>query len=243
MRYLKLLSLLLFVVFQFVTAQDKHAEAEQIFKKYLVKEERTVAKMIINLDDSVYVYYCKGVMADNKKDKIKNFMRFISLQPKYGAARAFLNLGLLYADTNKKDSALFYYNIAHLKDSTLINTYIHRGDLLFSMERCDEATKDFNMIIKMLPDYEEAYLLRGICKMNAKNLEHALADFNKVIELNPSNSQAYMMRGVVYRDQKDYLIAIENWKKAKKISPVNEKVANMMIKEVKALIKAEKKKR
>ncbi len=234
--------ILLFFAFLPLMAQ-KSSEAENIFKKYLEKEETTVAKIIVNINDSLYSEYCKAILADNLSKKRTHFFRFISLDPPYGVARAFYNLGLSYAQANKLDSALFYYNISLRKDSTYLYSYYHRGELYSMFEQHQKAISDFNMVIKMSPSFANAYLLRGNSYLAIKDYPNALADFNKTIEFDAYSDQAYLMRGVVYREQKDYLIAIENWKQAKKISSLNDEVADQLIQEVRNLIKDEKKKK
>ncbi|MBN1462889.1 MAG: tetratricopeptide repeat protein [Paludibacteraceae bacterium] len=223
-----------------IVPEKRTSEAEPIFKKYLDKGESTVAKIIVNMNDSLYSYFCQADLSKNHREKRRLFTKFITLDPKYGLARAFLNLGLSYAETNQPDSALFYYNIALLKDSTYLFSYFHRGRLYSSTEKYDKAIKDFKQVIKMYPPFTAAYLERGNCYLSIKDYNNALADFNKVIQMEPTNDQAYMLRGVVYRQTEDYLIAIENWKQAKKLNSLNADIADKLIDEVKVLIKEQK---
>ena len=243
MKFIKITTLLLLLLSASFLKGQNSTTAENIFKKYLDNEETTVAKIIVNLNDSLYSEYCKGILADNQKKKRFYLIKFITLEPKYGLARAFMNIGLSYAQSNKLDSALFYYNIALLKDSTYLYNYYYRGELFSALEKHELAIKDFNQVIKMSPDFPNVYLLRGSSCLSLKDYPNALADFNKAIKLDPKSDQAYMLRGVVYREQKDYLIAIENWKEAKKISSLNDEVADQLINEVKEIIAEKKKKK
>jgi tetratricopeptide (TPR) repeat protein len=219
---------------------QKTSSSEDIFRQFLDKEDKTVAKIIINSNDSLYSYFCQGFLSDKQREKRRLFTQFILLEPKLGAPRAFYYIGLSYAQSNKPDSALYYYNISILQDSSYINAYYSRGELYQMMNKHQLAIEDFNRVIKKNPNIASAYHLRGLSYVSLKNFSWALADFNKTIELDPSSDQTYMMRGIIYRESEDYLIAIENWKTAKKLNKDNEKIADQLIEDCKQRIKKSK---
>jgi len=234
---LRNLFLAFLLLLSFISTQAQKSQAENIFKKYLDTEEKTVAKIIVNLNDSLYSVYCQGVLAEKQVDKRRFFTKFITLEPKLGVARAFLSRGISFVASNKLDSALSDFNISIRFDSTYLNSYYQRGQLYATMEKHDKALKDFNQVIKMSPNLPSGYHLRGLSYLSLKDYPNALADFNKVIELDPKADQAYLVRGVVYREQEDYLIAIENWKQAKKINKEDTQIADQLIAQVKAKMK------
>ena len=64
----------------------------------------------------------------------------------------------------------------------------------------EDAIPQFDMVIRVLPDFAEAYHKRGICYYNENQENLALENFNKAIELKEDFAEAYRDRGVFYRN-------------------------------------------
>lgn len=76
-----------------------------------------------------------------------------------------------------------------------------------------EAIIDFNMAIKLNPEFFEAYYNRGSAKFRIQDYKGAIEDFDKTISINPKFLQAYYNRGVVKIQLKDYKGALADFNK------------------------------
>jgi tetratricopeptide (TPR) repeat protein len=64
------------------------------------------------------------------------------------------------------------------------------------------ALADFDLAIKLDPNYAIAYYGRGFLKADKlQDSQSALADFNRAIELDPNNGVAYYARGILKHEQ------------------------------------------
>ena len=65
----------------------------------------------------------------------------------------------------------------------------------------DLAIDDFNMAIKLKPDYAIAYNNRGTVYRIIGEYDRAIEDCNKAIELDPGYAEPYSNRGAAYREK------------------------------------------
>jgi tetratricopeptide (TPR) repeat protein len=66
-------------------------------------------------------------------------------------------------------------------------------------------------VIKLKPDYADAYNNRGTAYQLAAQYQKALADFSVAIHLVPNDPSAYYNRAKVYRDLGQYDDAVANY--------------------------------
>jgi tetratricopeptide (TPR) repeat protein len=85
----------------------------------------------------------------------------------------------------------------------------------------EEAIYCLNTVIKIDPEYAEAYFIRAHTYYEMKNYEEAIADFTRCIDYNPNHAEAYYWRGAAYYDLDDYNNAISNYSKAIELDPDN----------------------
>jgi tetratricopeptide (TPR) repeat protein len=82
--------------------------------------------------------------------------------------------------------------------------YMQSATNKHSKQEFAEAIKDYDQVIKIEKNNENAYFNRGTCYLALKKLEQALEDLNKAIELDPTFTKAYYNRASVYIMQKKY---------------------------------------
>lgn len=58
------------------------------------------------------------------------------------------------------------------------------------------AIKEFDRVLRIDPNFVEAYYRRGLAKFDSGNLEGALADFTQALALNPDWLEVYFSRGL-----------------------------------------------
>ncbi len=90
--------------------------------------------------------------------------------------------------------------------------YMKRGDYKKSIE-------DFDIAIRLVPGYTEAYLSRGMCYGLSGQPEKAIPDFTMAIELNPKDPNPYHNRGVAYLNSGEFTKAADDIKKSIELAP------------------------
>ena len=64
--------------------------------------------------------------------------------------------------------------------------------------KIDAGIQDFNQVIRINPQYANAYYLRGLLYSKQGKIDTAIQDFNRAIKINPQYADAYYLRGVSY---------------------------------------------
>lgn len=85
------------------------------------------------------------------------------------------------------------------EQSANAEAHLKRGESLAGAHKYDDAIAEYNIAMRLRPDYAEAYNDRGHSfHWKGGNGDAALADFTRAIELRPNYPTAYNNRGVVY---------------------------------------------
>jgi pimeloyl-ACP methyl ester carboxylesterase len=95
-----------------------------------------------------------------------------------------------------------------------------RGKLLMDRGYYSWAERDLSRLIRLRPDFPEAYMSRGKVLRSKMNYDEnpiynrAIRDFNQVIRLKPGWAEAYYERGVCYALLNDWSDAVDSWDRA-----------------------------
>jgi tetratricopeptide (TPR) repeat protein len=95
-----------------------------------------------------------------------------------------------------------------------------RGKLLLDRGYYNWAVRDLSRLIKLRPDFPEAYMLRGKAFRRKMSYDEnpiynrAVRDFNQVISLKPGWAEAYYERGVCYALLNAWSDAVDSWDRA-----------------------------
>jgi len=228
----RIIFLLFLLLTQFTFAQSQKVTVEDVFRRYLVAGEKSLAEMVINSKDSVYSLFCMAALAKDEMEAIDLYSKFIQLNPKYGLADAYLNRGIKYNSLDSAELSIADFDKYIGYNNKEPYAYYFRGSSYKMLKEYDKAIKDFSMAIKLEPTFDLAYLMRGNSYFEQKNYDKALFDYNKVLALDKKSYQAYIMRGLVYEATGEYKKAISDWREAKKISSGNEEFVDKLIERV-----------
>jgi tetratricopeptide (TPR) repeat protein len=77
-----------------------------------------------------------------------------------------------------------------------------------------EAIPQFDMVIRVLPKFAQAYNGRGLAHFHKDEIDLALEDFNTAIELKPNLADAYMNRVAIYLVKEQISEAVKDLEKA-----------------------------
>lgn len=191
-------------------------------------------------------WFSKGVKAKKPVKKIEYFTKSIEMEG--AAAETYLNRGDVYwnlaqdAMSNPrsvvivfdKDKAGFHnaklmlgkakkdYTKAIEIDSSCTKAYIKRSTVYRQLGEKDKAFADLSQLIKISPDYMEAYYDRGyLYKNHFRDSEKALLDFSKAIELDSNNKNCYLARGHTYYHLGECEKALIDYNRMIEIDPTN----------------------
>ena len=94
--------------------------------------------------------------------------------------------------------------------------------MLFRSGNYTDAIIDYDLLIRLKPDYVEAYNDRGGAKVNLGRYSEAISDFNQIIRFAPNDAESYAKIGycLVKTDDKNKLKeAIDLIDKGLKLNP------------------------
>ncbi|MEI7752780.1 MAG: tetratricopeptide repeat protein, partial [Candidatus Omnitrophota bacterium] len=120
------------------------------------------------------------------------------------------------------DEALACAEKAIASDPNDANAYNARG-LVYYMKGQKElstlAIRDYDMAIKLKPDFAVAYMNRGNAKTDLGLYDSNIEDQNMAIKLSPTLASAYSARGAAYHRKKMYDRAIEDYGRSLELDP------------------------
>lgn len=75
---------------------------------------------------------------------------------------------------------------------------LNRGIARFKIGQFSHAVEDFNAIIAVDEDHQQALFYRGVTFLNLGETKKAVQDLDRLLELNPLKSGAYLARGFAH---------------------------------------------
>ena len=105
-----------------------------------------------------------------------------------------------------------------LKSSDTIK-YISLGHEPVFFEDYKGAIDDWTQVIKINPNYANAYYYRGVIRYELGDKQGAIDDYSQAIKINPNYHHAYHFRGLTHRKLGNNQNAIDDYTQALKIKP------------------------
>ena len=93
------------------------------------------------------------------------------------------------------------------------------ADRYLEEQNYEEAIKSCDEIIRLDPNFKEAYSSRGFSYANLEKNDKAIIDFDKAINIDPDFAEAYNNRGLAYNDLGKYNEALIDFDKAIELDP------------------------
>ena len=119
-----------------------------------------------------------------------------------------------------EDALLEELSLSLAEDPQDEGDLFRRGKLLLDSGYYGWAVRDLTSLIKLRPDFAEAYMLRGKALRRKIGYDEnpiynrAIRDFNQVIRLKPGWADAYYERGVCYALLNAWQDAVDSWDRA-----------------------------
>jgi tetratricopeptide (TPR) repeat protein len=154
---------------------------------------------------------------ENKKKKIANYDRAISINPKN--VNAYINRGVAKHELGNKQAAIADFDRAiSIAPKNAMASY-NRGVVKYQLGKKQEAITDFDRAISLDPKNAMSYYNRGLTKYKLGNKQEAIADYDIAISINPKNTIAYNSRGNAKSALGNKQAAIADYDRAISIDP------------------------
>ena len=88
------------------------------------------------------------------------------------------------------------------------------GIQMLAAGQYEEAIPQFDIVIRVLPEFAQAYNGRGLAHFHNNEIDLSLEDFNTAIQLKPDLADSYMNRVAVYLMKERVSEAIKDLKQA-----------------------------
>ena len=124
--------------------------------------------------------------------------------------------GTISLKNNKNKEALEFFDkiLELLPNSNFKDLYLKKGFALDNLGKYKEAIDNYNIAIKLDPNYYSAYLNKGSALLMLGRNSEAIENFDKAIELKPNNHYSYYNKGVALVNLKRYQEAVDYYNKA-----------------------------
>ncbi|MDP6727821.1 MAG: tetratricopeptide repeat protein, partial [Gammaproteobacteria bacterium] len=83
----------------------------------------------------------------------------------------------------------------------------------------DDAIDCYKQMLRIKPDYAEAYYNMGVALKNKGNLEAAIDSYRQALKIKPDYADAFNNIGNIFKDKGDPEAAIDSYRQALKIKP------------------------
>ena len=165
------------------------------------------------------IYLCgkSMVLTQNYKNETTLWSNLIRDNPK--AWIAYNNLGVIYDNVGKTESAIDLYTRAITINPDYSEAYNNRGNVYRDRGNIQQAISDFNKAIAINPNFAEAYNNRGTTYRNQGNIRQAILDYNKAIEIDSSEPNIYYNRAIAYEEQGNIRQAVSDYTRVIAINP------------------------
>lgn len=139
-----------------------------------------------------------------------------------GSARAWNNLGLVYANAQRYQKAESAFTRALGLDVTDHKAWGNRGKLRGEIAgREAEALADLNKALAIHPDHTNNRLTRANLLTRINRRQAALLDYNHAIRIRPGYALSYNNRGLLHLTNSDITEALSDFNQALTIEPAN----------------------
>ena len=132
---------------------------------------------------------------------------------------AYGNLGNVYFDLQKPDSAFYNYRYAISLKPDYHPAMDNMGAMFAVVGQYDSAIKYFTRAIEVKPDYKPAYSNRALAYMTINRYEEAIKDYEKFLQYEPDAADIYNSIGSCYQRLGKYQESLISINKAIELIP------------------------
>jgi len=122
-----------------------------------------------------------------------------------------VDIGNLYYNLEKFDSALFYFKKAEMEFQDGFKSKFNMANTYYVLKEYDSALLYYDKSIGIKGDFPYAYFYKGSIYNELGSYDSAIEAFNKAIQIWPDKSEIYFRRGFALQSSGRYEDALWDW--------------------------------
>ncbi len=196
----------------------KLSEFQHILKMH-EESMRTIDRVLKIDPQNADAYFMFGMNFRETGDTIRainSFQKAVELNSEI--ADGWINLGQLYQSIGDPLAARYFENAVRVAPNN-INALHARADYLSDVGQLAEAIDMYREIIRVDPQYEDAYFNSGLIYMDMDSIEAAKKQFDIALQVSPTLIQAYYFRGLAHEMLGNAGAARKDYEQALRMAP------------------------
>jgi tetratricopeptide (TPR) repeat protein len=157
----------------------------------------------------------RGILKEHLKDSsgaLADYQEALTLDPAFGLA--IHNMAVIKRTRGQQEESEQLLNEAIKQNPNLPYPYSALAYYHLKRKNLTGALDDYNKVLELNNEDEEAWLYRGLVKENMKDNQGAFADYTQAITLKIDFPRAWLARGNLLTKQKRFKDAIEDYSAA-----------------------------
>ncbi|KAJ3875944.1 ADP/ATP carrier receptor [Lentinula edodes] len=140
-----------------------------------------------------------------------------SIQLVASFTQSLVKIASVYMEQGQTDKAFECFEEAIKHNPEDPDIYYHRGQVLFIMNKFDDAAKNYTKSTELDDNFVFSHIQLAVAQYKAGNLANAMAQFRRTMKTFPQRSEPLNYYGELLLDQQRYQDAIEKFDKAVEI--------------------------
>lgn len=196
----------------------KLAEIQQILKMYDASMMSIARIMKIEPDnpEGFFMIGLNHTLMGNKEPSIKALQRCVELDPDH--TDGWVLLGKIFADDGNPLAEQYFEN-AILTSPENPDVLYNKASYLHDNDKLDQASSLLKKIIKVDPQYAEAFDRLGVIYLEKDSTDQAITNFNIAVNVDPEFGVAYYHRAYAFETKKDFEAAKADYERILKFNP------------------------
>ena len=196
----------------------KLSEFQLILKKYDASMQ-TIDRILQIDPQNAEAYFMFGMNFKEAGDTtraINSFQKSVELDPEL--VDGWINLGQLHAALDNDIAARFFDSALEVAPASL--TALHaKADYLSGQDDLEGALAVYREIVRIDPQYDDAYFNSGLLYLDLDSLDRAYDQFNLTLQVSPMHIKGYYFRGLTAEMQGDTAQARADYQQALRLAP------------------------
>lgn len=112
----------------------------------------------------------------------------------------------------------------------VVRSHFKQGNYFLTRSDYSNAIRKFLVVIKMKPDFAQAYYNLGVAYYETSRTEQAIEEWNKTLKIDPEYTKAYLSLGYAYEQLSNNTQAVEFYDKYLQLKPDDPNAKKIMTK-------------
>lgn len=205
----------------------KLSEFQLILKRY--SEAMQTLTAILEIDpQNADAYFMKGMVLKESGDTTQSIRQFqMATREDPFLTDAWINLGKLL-EAKHDPAALDYLNAGLAATPDHFPLMLAKAQYLARNHKIDEAKSLYRYMIKLDPDYSDAFYDLGLLYLDQDSILKAQQHFDLTIKTAPDYALAYFYMGLTYEIGDDYQQANRYYDQANRLDPDNANISEAL---------------